>query len=720
VTEASDRLFQLLPVVYRQRDAEQGWPLRALLRVVAEQVDVVEADIAQLYENWFIETCQDWVVPYIGDLVGCTPVPEAGEPGNARGAEGTLRNRILNPRRDVANTLRYRRRKGTLALLELLANDVAGWPARAVEFYRLLSFAQHVNHVRLERGRTTDLRDADALDVLDGPFDRVAHVVDVRRLTSHRTVGRYNIPSVGLFVWRLRSYSVTKAPAYCVEEASPTSYTFSVLGNDAPLFTHPEAEVEPSHIAEEINVPTPIGHRALDRRREDYYGPGKSFHIRAGASRELVPPGMIVAADLTGWRYQPRPGFVAVDPVLGRIAFPPRQPPKEGVWVSYHYGFSADIGGGEYHRQLVPPARAKVYRVGEAEQFHRITEAIAAWTRENAQWPSAVIEITDSGVYSEQLAITLAASQSLQIRAADRRRPVIRLLDWQTALPDALRVKGASARRFELDGVLITGRGVELQGELGRVCIRHSTLVPGWGLQGDCEPRRPTEPSLVLFNLRGRLAIERSIMGAIQVNEEEVGTDPLPIQISDSILDATDHDRIALSGQGQPVAHAVLTIARATVLGHVQAHAVELAENTIFTGCLTVARRQRGCIRFCFVPPESRTPRRHHCQPDLVDEATERGLRARTGREPTDAEIEVARAPERNRVTPQFNSTRYGSPTYCQLADECAVEIVRGADDESEMGVFHDLFQPQRDAMLRARLAEYTPAGMDAGVLHAS
>jgi len=54
-----ERLYELLPVVYRQRDAEQGYPLRALLQVIAEQVDVVEDAIAQLYENWFIETCED-------------------------------------------------------------------------------------------------------------------------------------------------------------------------------------------------------------------------------------------------------------------------------------------------------------------------------------------------------------------------------------------------------------------------------------------------------------------------------------------------------------------------------------------------------------------------------------------------------------------------------------------------------------------------------------
>src|SRR6266851_5123547 len=140
-----DRLYQLLPTIYRQRDAEQGWPLQALLRVITEQVNVVEDDIAQLYENWFIETCQDWVVPYIGDLIGYQVVHEAGEPGDIKTAEERLRNKILVPRRDVANTILHRRRKGTLSLLEQLANDVAGWPARAVEFYRLLGWTQNIN-----------------------------------------------------------------------------------------------------------------------------------------------------------------------------------------------------------------------------------------------------------------------------------------------------------------------------------------------------------------------------------------------------------------------------------------------------------------------------------------------------------------------------------------------------------------------------------------------
>ena len=118
-------------------------------------------------------------------------------------------------------------------------------------------------------------------------------------------------------------------------------------------------------------------------------------------------------------------------------------------------------------------------------------------------------------------------------------------------------------------------------------------------------------------------------------------------------------------------------------------------------------------MRFCYVTlPGSRTPRRYNCQPDLVEQTVDE--------DPNVTDIDSAKQSERDRVQPLFKSVRYGTPTYCQLADACADEIKGGADDESEMGVFHDLFQPQRAANLRARLDEFTPAEMDAGIIYAS
>jgi len=328
-----------------------------------------------------------------------------------------------------------------------------------------------------------------------------------------------------------------------------------------------------------------------------------------------------------------------------------------------------------------------------------------------------VIEIVDSGVYVEPISVSLKAKQTLQIRAANRKRPVIRLLDWQTSQPDSLTVTGEAGAWFTLDGLLITGRGVQVEGEIAGVAIRHSTLVPGWGLNCDCEPKRPSEPSLELINAPDCITIEHSIVGAIQVNRDEAADDPGVIRISDSILDATSPERVALGAPESLCAYAALSILRSTVFGQIQTHAITLAENSIFMGAILACRRQQGCIRFCYVPPGARTPRRYECQPDLVEQAV--AALFRKG-DLTAPERDTMLASERLRVEPEFNSTRYGTAEYCQLADACACEIKRGADDESEMGVFHDLYQPQRAANLKTRLDEYTPAGMNAGIIYAN
>jgi len=728
-----DRLYELLPLIHRQRDAEQGYPLRALLQVIGEQVDVVEEDIEQLYENWFIETAQDWVVPYIGDLVGYRPVHAAGQPGSTDTAQGRLRNKFLIPRREVANTIRYRRSKGTLALLELLANDVAGWPGRAVEFYRLLSYAQALNHLRLRRGQTTDLRWGEALDRLDGPFEELAHTVDVRRINSARTPGRYNIPSVGIFVWRLKAFPVERSQACCHEEIGPNCFAFSVLCNDTPLYTNPEPEPEPTHIAGEMNLPVPIRRRAFETRKGDYYGEGKSLMVWTGVQRgpavevQPVPVERIIPADLSGWQYRPRRGYVALDPVLGRLVFPPGQLPK-GVWVSYRYGFSAEMGGGVYSRRLSQPAvqdePVTYYRVGEHEELDSLERALDRWMHADPRPKHAVIDIIDNGVYSEQPIIVMNEGESLQIRAADGKRPIIYLGDRRKNRPDSFTVTSESGGCLTLDGLLITGRAVHIEGALQEVRIRHCTLVPGWELDSHCEPRRPTEPSLELYRTQAHVYIEHSIVGSIQVYQDEVQADPAHLFVADSIVDATANDLEALGGVDWSIAHVIADIRRSTIIGEVITHAISLGENSIFTGRVRVARSQMGCMRFCYIPPGSRTPRRYNCQSDLAEQAVVADLRQFAAENslpaPGTAELTAAREGERSRLQPVFNSTRYGTPAYCQLSLNCALEIRTGADDEAEMGAFHDLFQPQREANLRARLEEYTPAGMDAGIIFAS
>ncbi|MCX5086176.1 MULTISPECIES: hypothetical protein [Streptomyces] len=697
-----DGLAALLPRWHLLRDAEEGEPLRALLAVVAEQLDRVRDGVEQGYDDLFVETAAPWVLPYLGDLVGYRTLPgyeRVLTAGLHEGGRAALAEAVA-PRADVAATVAARRRKGTLHLLEEISEQVAGLPARAVELSRLVAHSQSVKLYRdaaAERGRLLDLRDGSALALAGGPFDTTARTVDIRRANSSRKQGGWTPAGVALFVWRLKAYALTSSPAYCIDRAR-NLYTFSILGNDSPLVTEPVPEPSPTHIATVDNVPAFITRRLLHDRLLDYYGPGKSFVIRRDGEDKPVPPSDIVVADLSDWRYRPKRGQIAVDPELGRIAFGARSAPRQGVWVDYHYASGADMGGGEYERpDRVDRPDAAFYRVGPGQPYRQIMDAYRAWRhdrRAERTGPDGIIEITHSGAYQEQLDFDLDPGDRLELRAAEGTRPVMRLLDWYSNRPDALNIRAVAddcapheRPRIVLDGLLVAGRGINVTGPMGAVVVRHTTLVPGWSLEPECEPHSPDEPSIVLERTTACLQVEHSVLGTIEVIGDEVGEDPLDIHLRDSILDATGHDREALSAPDCRLAHAVLHAHRTTVIGEVHTHAVEIAENSVFTGKLQVARRGTGCLRYSYVPTGSRTPRRHRCQPDLTP-----GVR------------------------PLFAAVRYGTPWYGQLADGCPEELRRGADDGAETGAFHDLYRPQREDGLRARLAEYTPAGTDAGI----
>ena len=642
MTGSVDRLYGLLPAFHRLADAQRGYPLRALLRVINEQVNIVEDDITQLYENWFIETCEDWAVPYIADLIGSVPPQQAGAAApDPRTAEGQIEGRLFAPRREVALTLGFRRRKGTLVLLDELAVAVAGWPARAVEFYRLLAWTQNLNHRHPYRARTADLRHGASLDLLGGPFDRQA-----------RTSGRVTIPSVGLFAWRLKSYAATHTRAGRLDRIGPHYFTFNPLCHDTPLFTNPSPQAEPVGSPGEVNLPVPIRRLAFEKRlsthplstqaSDAYYGEDRSLVIWAPGwprkdAPQPIPAKYVIPADLTDWRYQARKDSVGVDPVLGRIVFPRAQRPRSGVWVTYHYGFSADMGCGEYHRTLSAPPNAAHYRVSKEHPGTGTTETINAalsqwrsdqdalgarpadsaaertWEQEHARLRAAVIEIEDSSVYGEPLDISLAQGESLQIRGADRTRPIVELIGQESSHFAALTVTGQAGSRLCLDGLVISGGPVQIsgpdpgdsdllaQGDLCDVRIRHVTLVPGLALECDCEPSHATEPSLELFSSTATIAIDHSIIGSISVSGSETNADPVEILVTDSIVDATAPGLCAVGSSSLPSAFARLTVVRSTVIGHVETDSIALAENSIFLGQVTAARRQEGCVRFCYV-----------------------------------------------------------------------------------------------------------------------
>jgi hypothetical protein len=106
------------------------------------------------------------------------------------------------------------------------------------------------------------------------------------------------------------------------------------------------------------------------------------------------------------------------------------------------------------------------------------------------------------------------------------------------------------------------------------------------------------------------------------------------------------------------------------------------------------------------VPGDSVTPLRYRCQPDLKLSSTQENL------ENNDSDRTLLY------LTPRFTSVTYGDPGYAQLSQQCAQEICAGADDGSEMGVFHLLHQPQRKAYLHLNLEEYVPSNLEIGIFY--
>lgn len=174
--------------------------------------------------------------------------------------------------------------------------------------------------------------------------------------------------------------------------------------------------------------------------------------------------------------------------------------------------------------------------------------------------------------------------------------------------------------------------------------------------------------------------------------------------------------------------YADLTIRRCTVFDRIEVSAIDLAEDCIFAGSLRATNTARGCVRYSSLTADTLaedppTPPRYACQPDLALAARLTARPRRPDRSPTqdpqawdqyradaarwEADARAAAAV----VAPRFRSTHFGDAEFGQLADGGPAEVRRGGTDGSETGAFHDQYTPQREALLAARLAEYTPAG---------
>jgi hypothetical protein len=516
----ADKLWALLPAVYRMEDSteiDKPGPLRELCVRIGAQAAILRRGIDRLWEDQSIESCDDWVIPYIADLLATNLV--AGL--DARGQ-----------RLDVAKTIYYRRRKGTVAILEEIACDITGWEARVIEFCRRLGRTRHGLDppvglpegeqfpdglqmaeglvgplTRTAIGGWADLRNCYGASRAHSAFDEFFHQADFRRGCGRQ--GWYNIPNLGVFLWRLKSYGVDQTTP--VAPDSSGCYSFDPTGREIPLFaaaSRKEAKgfgdlwVSP----EEWQLPVPIGSALLKLSLDRLYPDSMGVYQKPGVAGYV----------------QVDPSKVQIDPVRGR--FRVVDPEVTGaLYVTYHYGFSSAIGAGAYDRRT---------REEEAIPAPDPPNPISGGGALTAR-ASGTTTVADSLTYTS--AADLTGIQTATLQAENEKRPVVRLGGAGTQWT----FTGLSGANLTIDGLLVSGCDVTFKGFFDSVRLHSTTFDPGSSgamdgtLRKAVDGRTLVPTRLWIEGTVRTLSIERCILGPIRTRNGGVLEN---LAVSDSIL----------------------------------------------------------------------------------------------------------------------------------------------------------------------------------------
>lgn len=517
MTTVRRSLYQRLPEIYHIRDAEQLPPgqLQAFLDIINTVQAGIRDNIEALYHDFFIETCNDWVIQYIADLMGASHL--TGDPWTLRA--------------DVARTIHHRRRKGTLGAIESLTYALTGWAVHTVELRERLVWNQHINHQRPDMGGqppvplnieknghisaavfggTVTLRDPALLSFLNGPFDPFAHVADVK--PQGRGAVRCNIPNLGVFLWRLEDYTaaVTRpvlkegaildltAAADSGEALYALRYDLHPLAEPMVLFnTHRfQADSEPPDLTHADAVPGPmpkarLSHNTPTGNPEEYvavdlyaaappYEPGDNsvglvIHLPETPFNgfEWKYRGANLCAWEDGLRSPLLENEIVIDPDHGRLMIGVRGedenefagPLENGIYVSATYGFSGSTIGSTGAHPIMRSDTPTEWDGNATDigivNFHVDPNGLqtAITGLPVTTGAPVVIEIQDSMVHELDVA-SLPLSRSLWIRAASGKRPIIRLAQPLGFFPSD--VMGASGQALmenlnvKLEGLHIT------------------------------------------------------------------------------------------------------------------------------------------------------------------------------------------------------------------------------------------------------------------------
>ena len=462
----------------------------------------------------------------------------------------------------MAKTTYYRRRKGTLAILEEIAVNLTGWNAKVVEFFRRLGRTRHgldpalglattaddaVARLQVAEGlvgpltRTgigglADLRNVRGGTQAGTAFDEFFHTADFRR--GQGRVGWYDIPRLGVFLWRLESFALGPTTPVPVV-GCPGWYTFDPTGRNIPLFaaasrtsdSYGDHWVSPV----ESQLPTPISQPLFDAQLPMPTSP-PSDSATTPAFR-LYPDSLAVFTTPTPQTHDEAlpTTQLTVRPPRGR--FQVSLPGTAPIWGTYHYGFSSQIGAGPYDRRL-----GRTAPLTPDPQ----SPPVSGGGGIGAVPSSGTLTLADSLTYTALDDVTVRGC--LTVRAANEQRPVIRLAP--TVQPTFTGATGTTGNGLVLDGLFFSGADIVLAGEFECVTLTCCTLDPGSAAPLTTPPAASPPSSLFAVAADGQelvpcclwieghivtLTVERCITGPIRTRGSgQVGT----LTITDSIIQA--------------------------------------------------------------------------------------------------------------------------------------------------------------------------------------
>ena len=695
-----DTLFELVPAHLRVQDAilgaarktelgdqsakpaEDFGPLRTLISIVASEVVRLEIALDQLYDDHFIETCAEWVAPYIGDLVGARGAYDLGANG-------------LSARALVANAIALRRAKGTAAAVEEVAKAATLWDAVAVEFFQRVIIAQSMRLPRPARNATAGLRDLMALRRVGSAFDTIPRTIEARRIAT--SGGRWNLPNIGAFLRRVHARSHGWSAASPVA-ANLRDFFFHPLGIDTPLWAAPAVDPSINTRRTVAHVPRPIGRADMRGAIDQYFGPDNALAIRVrarGADANLaraIDPATVLVCDLPdapvapGFRHSPSPQNTRIDPVRGRLILADDVvvDATDVVEVLFHEGAVLDFGGGCYERadRIVESiADDGAVAVGLDADVAAALAAAFATTPGVVRIESNSLHVVPGG------AVALVADATIAIGARNETAPVLRLqADFHFT------GGGAVGAEIVLSGLTIAG-GIRIGDGVRKLVLTDVTLVPGRDRNRAGSTTAPAAPSLTIESDGCEVKITRSVLGPIVIARDDVKLD-----LVESVVVAETATAMALS-RAPNVDGDRVSMQNVTVIGCVAIGSVGEISDSILWGkvaqgapdpAFKAMRLQDGCVRFSALPSGAIAPRRFRCIP--------------TGPNDLDA--------------PAFMSVVWPGPNFVRLKAITPPSITQGASDGGEMGVYGALKQRAREINLAERIAEFTPFGMESGFFY--